>query len=107
MAGIYAVIFASLAERKNIPMTMNFAIIIPHYNHTGTLRQVVEGCLKKNPNVAVFDDGSTVSPALQLSGLPVTFIRFEKNRGKGTIILEAAHWAKEHGFTHIVTIDAD
>ena len=88
-------------------MTMNFAIIIPHYNHAGTLRRVVEGCLKKNPHVAVFDDGSKVSPSVQLSGLPVTLVRFEKNRGKGAIILEAARWAAEQGFTHIVTIDAD
>ncbi len=86
---------------------MNFAIVIPHYNHNGTLRQVAEGALKKNANVAIFDDGSTVSPELQISGLPVTFVRFEKNRGKGAIILDAARWAKEHGFTHIVTLDAD
>ena len=88
-------------------MTMKFAIIIPHYNHNGTLRRVAEGCLKKNPDVVVFDDGSSLSPAVQLSGLPVTLVRFKENRGKGVMILEAARWAKEKGFTHIVTLDAD
>ena len=107
MACLYATIFERLAERKNFTMTMHFAIVIPHYNHAGTLRRVVEGCLKKNPNVAVFDDGSTVSAAPQLSGLPVSLIRFKNNRGKGVMILEAAHWAKKNGFTHIVTVDAD
>lgn len=88
-------------------MSMKFVIIIPHYNHNGTLRRVAEGCLKKNPQVAVFDDGSAVSPEIQLSGLPVTLVRFKKNRGKGAVLLDAARWAKAHGFTHLVTIDAD
>ena len=96
-----------MARGKIRKMTLKYAIVIPHYNHNGTLRRVAEGCLKKNPNVIIFDDGSTMSPAVQLSGLPVTLVRFEKNRGKGAIILEAARWAKEHGFTHIVTVDAD
>ena len=88
-------------------MTMRFAIVIPHYNHAGTLRRVAEGCLKKNPDVAVFDDGSNISPAPQLAGLPVQFFRFKKHRGKGAVLLEAARWAEQNGFTHIVTLDAD
>ena len=86
---------------------MRFAIIIPHYNHVGTLRRVAEGCLKKNPDVAIFDDGSAVSPAAQLAGLPVTLVRFNENRGKGAMLLEAARWAANKGITHLVTLDAD
>ena len=107
MAGFYPGIFNRLAGRKIKKMTLKYAIVIPHYNHNGTLRRVAEGCLKKNPDVVIFDDGSTVSPAPQLSGLPVTLVRFKENRGKGQMISEAARWAKEHGFTHIVTIDSD
>ncbi len=32
---------------------------------------------------------------------------FEQNRGKGAAIMEGNRWAMEHGFTHILTIDAD
>lgn len=86
---------------------MKTLIVIPHYNHFATLRRVAEGCLAQNPDVAVFDDGSDVSPEEFLKGLPVTFICFAENRGKGAVILEAARFAAARGFTHLVTIDAD
>lgn len=86
---------------------MNPLIVIAHYNHQASLRRVAEGCLAQNPNVAVFDDGSGVSPEETLKGLPVSFVRFPQNRGKGVVILEAARWAAARGFTHIVTVDAD
>ena len=86
---------------------MKFLIVIPHYNHAATLRQVAEKCLAQGLPVLVADDGSTLSPQTLLEGLPVTLLRFEKNRGKGAVILDAARWAHEHGFTHILTIDAD
>ena len=86
---------------------MKVLIVIPHYNHSATLRRVAEGCLALCPHVAVFDDGSTVSPEKELAGLKVSFIRFAQNRGKGVVIQEAAKWAHAHGYTHLVTIDAD
>lgn len=86
---------------------MKILIVIPHYNHSASLRRVAEGCLAQNPNVAVFDDGSDGSPEELLKGLPVSFVRFDENRGKGAVILDAARWAASRGFTHIVTVDAD
>lgn len=86
---------------------MKILIVIPHYNHSASLRCVAEGCLAQNPNVAVFDDGSDCSPEELLKGLPVSFVRFDENRGKGAVILDAARWAASRGFTHIVTVDAD
>lgn len=86
---------------------MKFLTVIPHYNHARTLRSVAEDCLRFTQDVAVFDDGSTQNPAPLLEGLPVALVRFEKNRGKGAVILDAARYAREKGFTHIVTIDAD
>ena len=86
---------------------MKFLAVIPHYNHARTLRSVAQDVLRHTQAAAVFDDGSTENPAPLLEGLPVSFVRFEKNRGKGAVILEAARYAKERGFTHIITIDAD
>lgn len=86
---------------------MKFLTVIPHYSHSRTLRSVAEGCLQQMPDVAVFDDGSEISPEPLLKGLDVSFVRFEKNRGKGAVILDAARWAENRGFTHIVTVDAD
>jgi glycosyltransferase involved in cell wall biosynthesis len=82
-------------------------IVIPHYNHNATLRAVAEKCASQGIATAVFDDGSTVSPEKEIADLPIAFIRFEENKGKGRILQSAAKWAKEKGFTHIITIDAD
>lgn len=86
---------------------MKILLALPHYNHTATLRQVVQDCLKVCADVVVFDDGSDVSPVALVKDLPVQVVRFEQNRGKGMMILEAAKWAQARGFTHLATIDAD
>ena len=65
-------------------------IVIPVYNHAGTLREVVTRALAVCGDVLVVDDGSTDGSAEVLKGLPVRFIRHEKNRGKGVAILTAA-----------------
>jgi glycosyltransferase involved in cell wall biosynthesis/uncharacterized protein (DUF2062 family) len=82
-------------------------IVIPVYNHAGTLRDVVNRTLAVCGDVLVVDDGSTDGSAEVLKGLPVRFIRHEKNKGKGVAILTAAHEARRLGMSHIITIDAD
>lgn len=83
-------------------------IVIPVYNHSGTLRDVVTGALNACDDVLVIDDGSSDGNVGQaLHNLPVLFIRHEKNEGKGAAILTAAREAKRLGMTHIITIDAD
>ena len=57
--------------------------------------------------MVVADDGSDESPEKLLADLPVTLLCFKKNRGKGAVILETAKWARAHGFTHLLTVDAD
>ena len=82
-------------------------IVIPVYNHAGTLREVVTRALAVCGDVLVVDDGSTDGSAEVLKGLPVRFIRHEKNRGKGAAILTAVEEARRLGMSHIITIDAD
>ena len=100
-------------------------IIIPVYNHSATLAEVVSGALSIHPHVLVVDDGSTDMPQADLVfwregleraipreghplfGLPVTCLRHSRNRGKGVAILTGAGEAARLGMTHIITIDAD
>ena len=83
-------------------------VVIPVYNHAGTLRDVAAGALRACTDVLVVDDGSTDADVREvIKGLPVRLVRHEKNRGKGVAILRAAREAKELGMTHIITIDAD
>ena len=87
-----------------LPKTL---LVIPVYNHTGTLRSVAEKCLSEGFSVLVVDDGSTDGGLDTVVDLPVVRHRFPSNRGKGVAILAAAKLAKRAGYEAIVTIDAD
>ena len=82
-------------------------IVIPVFNNRATLRRVVEESLTFGLPVLVVNDGSTDGGPETLDGLPVTRIDHAVNRGKGAAILSAAGWAEAHGFTHLITMDAD
>lgn len=86
---------------------LKFLVLIAHYNHTGTLRRVTQACRAVWPEVLVVDDGSQEDVTPLLQGLQVHLLRQEVNQGKGCAILTGAAWAARHGFTHIITIDAD
>ena len=82
-------------------------IVIPVYNHPGTVRDVVTRALAVHDRVMVVDDGSRDIVADLLIGLDVHVVRHKKNMGKGAAILTGAMEAGRLGMTHIVTIDAD
>ncbi|MFZ7126074.1 MAG: glycosyltransferase family 2 protein [Desulfobacterales bacterium] len=83
------------------------AIVIPAFNHGGTVADVVRGALSWHLPVFVVDDGSTdgTSDRILSLGTPI-LLRHRKNLGKGTALLtgmaqaaEVADWA--------ITLDAD
>ena len=96
-----------MATRINKVNMYNPLVVIPSYNHSKTLPQVVDDVKKYFSDILVVDDGSTDNPAETLANLNVNCITHEKNQGKGQAILTAVKYAKEKGFTHILTIDAD
>lgn len=99
-----------------------FLVVVPVYNHSHTLRQVVAEVQRIHPHILVVDDGSTDMPPLPDSGVQATtitnpdhplcdlhvhYIRHDTNRGKGAAIITAARKAESLRFSHIITIDAD
>jgi len=82
-------------------------IVIPVYNHSRTLREVVLRALPVHPHVMVVDDGSTDDGLAMIKDLNVRIVRHDKNRGKGSAIMSAAREARDLGMTHLITIDAD
>ncbi len=82
---------------------MKFCVIIPCFNHAGTIAQVVRQAQAHCP-VLVLDDGSTE----KLPELPnAQVIRLEQNRGKGSALRAGFQRAAADGFTHAITMDAD
>ncbi|NTV15362.1 MAG: DUF2062 domain-containing protein [Desulfobulbaceae bacterium] len=82
-------------------------LLIPLYNHGATVRRVVEKALAAGWPVLVVDDGSSDGGLSNLVGLACATLRQERNRGKGAAILAGADWAAEHGYSHLITVDAD
>jgi glycosyltransferase involved in cell wall biosynthesis len=68
---------------------------------------VVRGVLEKGLPVLVINDGSSDGTSAEIAKLPVTRIEFPVNRGKGRALRRALTWAREHAYTHMITIDAD
>ena len=87
----------------------NICAIIPTYNNAGTVRQVIDDVLRHCDQVIVVNDGSTDETATVLQALPagVTVVTHTENKGKGHALVTGFRKAKEMGFTHAVTIDAD
>jgi glycosyltransferase involved in cell wall biosynthesis len=100
-------------------------IVVPVYNHAGTLRSVVQASLAHG-SVLVVDDGSTdmepahrrsvndnimpddaFAPNHPLHALPIHYVRHATNMGKGKAIITGAAVAERLGMTHIITLDAD
>ena len=88
-------------------MASRYCVIIPTYNNSGTLADVVERALKVCPNVVVVNDGSTDNIEAELCGINVIVISHERNLGKGKALKTGLRYAGMNGYTHAITIDAD
>jgi len=83
-------------------------IVIPVYNHSTTVKEVVEKSLQQCEQVLVVDDGSTDAKIEDLlKDLDVKVITHSKNQGKGSALRTAAKHVHQQGGTYIVTLDAD
>ena len=82
---------------------MKPCIIIPTFDHSATVAGVARGAQAYAP-VIVVNDGST-EPIPEMPGVHV--IQFERNRGKGEALRAGFRHAREAGYTHAVTMDAD
>jgi predicted LPLAT superfamily acyltransferase/glycosyltransferase involved in cell wall biosynthesis len=82
--------------------------VIPVYNQAQTLLSVVKGCCARMESVLVVDDGSTDADVTALlAGEKATVLRHARNLGKGVALQTAFAYAKDQGFTHVITLDAD
>lgn len=87
--------------------TKRFAVVIPVYNHGGTVAEVVRNACGQGFPVIVVDDGSTDATSRNLQSIQdIRILRHPRNRGKGAALItgmteaaEMADWA--------VCLDAD
>lgn len=100
---------------------MRVAALIPHYDHAGTLPQVVAAMRAQGLPVLIVDDASPVAcqPVLQRlvhegapsagrgEAPPVQVLPLPVNLGKGGAVKAGLRWAHEQGFSHVLQVDAD
>jgi glycosyltransferase involved in cell wall biosynthesis len=82
-------------------------LVIPVYNHSAKLCEVVQKAIKGGWEVLVVNDGSTDDTLSQLYDIPCDIYSLDVNKGKGAAIVVGAKWAKEKGYKAIITVDAD
>lgn len=95
------------APRRRRAPGMRFAVVIPVYNHAGSVAGVVRAARELGFPVIVVDDGSTDESAERVAGLRcVRLLQHDVNQGKGAALLTGfrcaarmADWA--------ITLDAD
>ena len=91
---------------SNLP-TPPWAVVIPAYNESRSIRDVAGRALAQAPLVIVVDDGSTDGTAAALEGLPVILLRNDGNRGKAASLYAGADEAIRRGAGAILTLDGD
>ena len=89
---------------------MKTLALIPHYNHPSTISHVAQTMRGFGLNVLIVDDGSReeckpVLQALVSDGIDVLYRPI--NGGKGAAVKTGLEYAQEHGYTHVLQVDAD
>jgi len=87
-------------------------VLIPSYNTGARLRETVLEALSAWPIVWIVIDGSTDGSAAEMDALAtgspgLRVLRLSRNSGKGAAVLHGLLAARDAGFTHALTMDAD
>lgn len=93
-------------------VTYQPVIVIPSYNPGGLVEGVVRSVAGYGVPVWVMVDGSSDESPQILERLAEDYpnlrvFRFPINRGKGSVMFEAAEAALSEGFTHLLSFDSD
>jgi predicted LPLAT superfamily acyltransferase len=81
-------------------------VVIPSKDNVGTIADVATRALEFCPDVVVIDDGSTDGTGAAAAEV-VPVVTHPVNMGKGVALTTSFHYAREHGFTHVIAVDAD
>ena len=88
--------------------TPNLVILIPAYNAEVMLGQVLDQVLPFGHPVMVVDDGSTDRTGEVASSRKVAILEtHHQNKGKGAALKTGFRIAREAGYSHVLTLDAD
>ncbi len=82
-------------------------VLVPVFNHDGTIAAVVESARVAGAEVLVIDDGSTDGSAVAARAAGAAVVSLPTNRGKGAALAHGLAAAHARGFLRVLACDAD
>ena len=92
---------------RSLRETQRGFALIPGYNEAGRIGEVVRRVKAYLRDVVVVDDGSADRTSDEASEAGAVVLRHEVNRGKGVALATGFAYAREQGFSWVITLDAD
>ena len=91
---------------------MSYCIVIPNYNHTIFLEELISELVQFNLPIIMVNDASNAQAtalfrALALKHQLLTVIEHQINQGKGGAVQTGLHAALKQGYSHALQVDAD
>ncbi len=84
-----------------------YCAIIPAYREGGRIGSVVKDVLARGADAVVVDDGSPDSTAEEARGAGAIVLQLDSNEGKGVALETGFRYAREQGYSFVITMDAD
>ncbi len=98
----------SRTQHSSRSKKISVAVVIPSYNESSVLKQVVSAVKKFASLVVVVDDGSNLPIQVSKLGIKTVVLRHPINLGQGAALQTGFNYVLEKtSATHIVTFDAD
>ena len=88
-------------------LAASLLVLIPAYRERAGIRRVVTEVAQTCPNVLVIDDGSGDGTDHEAEAAGAIVLRQTSNQGKGAALARGFAYAQEHGYSAVITMDAD
>jgi glycosyltransferase involved in cell wall biosynthesis len=86
---------------------MRICALIPAFNESPTIAEVVEGVRQQITDVVVIDDGSGDGTADIARAAGATCLQLPRNCGKASALRAGIAFARDHEFSYVITLDGD
>lgn len=86
---------------------MKTCVVIPTYNESKTIGDIIKRILAQNLEVVVIDDGSKDHTAKIAQEKGAAVIRNLRNEGKGASLIKGFDYALKENFDAVITMDGD